>query len=285
MAFAQDGDLYNSKVFYSPGVLRTYLIALLDVFNDIKVRQYEADFITIKKTIDVPIQYGSTEKEYMERMEDATHEGGDRYYQTVPRMALVLSDITRDSSRAKSVNENRSLNAQSFENPNQFLNDYEPTPMNFMWELKIKFRKTEHLQQILEQILPYFNPSISLRVKEIPFLNIERDIITTLDASGLSKHDEMDSTQLRDISVSLPITMRGFMYRPIRELPILQELYRMISIFDADGNPIQDRREITQVAVTEDGIPLEATNIKLHGEEGQGGYWTYTIIDNEVNNG
>lgn len=278
MAFATDGDRYNSKIFYSPGVLRTYVTALLDVFNDIKVRQYEKDFITIKKVVDVPIHYGSVEKEYMERTEDASHEGGARYYQTVPRMSLILTDITKDGARAKSVNDDRSLGVESFSDPNQFYADYEPTPMNFTFDLKIKIRKTEHLQQILEQILPYFNPSINLRVKEIPFLNIERDIRCVIDSSSLDVTNDMDSTQLRDINVSLPITLKGYMYRPIRQFHILKSLYRMISTFDKDGNPIQDRKEITDIAMEESEIPDNAINKRFIEE---GGYWMFNIINNE----
>lgn len=279
MANAQNGDRYNTKVFYSPSVLRTYTLALLDVFNEIKIRQYEADFITIKKVIDVPIQYGATEKEYMERLEDATHEGGDRYYQSVPRMSLILTGIDRDSQRAKSVNEGRSLEIQSFSDPDQFYHDYEPTPVNFMFDLRVKVRKTEHLQQILEQILPYFNPSLQLRVKEIPFLNIERDIQCTIDTTSLDIKNDMDSTQLRDIDISLPITLRGYMYRPITQFHILKSLYRMISVIDNDGTEIQERREITDIVETEGDIPEGAMNIMFVED---GNYWKFTIIDNEV---
>ena len=134
-------------------------------------------------------------------------------------MAVVLNGIAHDPDRATGVNQWRTWFAESLEfsgtdsEIDNVLTDYQPTPYNYNFTLYIKTDSTDYLAQILENILPYFNPSLQLRVKEFSFLNIERDLQVSMDGVNPEFVDDMGESDTKFVNASINLTVKGWAYR------------------------------------------------------------------------
>ena len=87
----------------------------------------------------------------------------------LPRMAFEMLSIQYDPTRRVSlVQQNRAVN-----NTTNTLNaQYAPSPYNIQVGFYIYTKNQDDGLQILEQILPYFNPDFNLSINSIPQLGI-----------------------------------------------------------------------------------------------------------------
>ena len=209
--------------YYYPRTIRAITIALLDMFNDIRVVKYDADNNPVSEKV-VPVTFGPVEKYHQDRTEDHYFdsdgvEHNQRYYLQIPRIAIVFNGMAHDPDRATGANEWRywfketlGLSESEIE---QVVSDYQPSPYNFNFTIHIKNDSMDYLSQILENILPYFNPSLMLRVKEFSFLNVERDLPVLLDGVNPEFVDDQGPNDSRYINATMNLTIKGFMYRPV----------------------------------------------------------------------
>ena len=201
--------LYGVRMltFYYPQTYRMIVTALLDMFNDMRVVKYDKDGNAIAEKM-VPITFAPREKFHDDRTEnhwvDAQNvQHGNRYYLTVPRLALKPNGIMYDGDRATGVNQWRFWNSETPVDPTisttmtKVLSDYQPTPYNYNFELSIMSDSQDYFAQIIENILPYFNPQLMLRVKEFSFLNIERDLRVSMDGLNIDFSDDLGDTESR----------------------------------------------------------------------------------------
>ena len=70
------------------------------------------------------------------------------------------------------------------DNGNEVRAQYVPVPYNINFELGIIAKSQDDALQILEQILPYFQPSFSVTLNMIPDMNEKRDVAIVLNNIG-----------------------------------------------------------------------------------------------------
>jgi len=218
--------------YYYPKTIKGVTTALLSMFNDMKVYKYDVSGAIVDE-YPVFISFGPMEKAFQGRTENFEYIAsgsdvngykqsetvGQRYQISTPRMALVLNGIAYNAERAYSVNSWREWFAQSLElsgtNIDDILTDYQPTPYDMNFTLFMKMDSIDYLSQILENILPYFNPALYLRVKEFSFLNIERDLKVTM--TGVVPEfvsNEISETDKRYVNATIDLTVESWQYRP-----------------------------------------------------------------------
>jgi len=241
--------------YYYPKTLKSVIIALSDLFNDIVVYKYTAEG-TSAQEIAVPFSFGPLGKDYMGRTENyemissATDTSGyaqvehygKRYYIQTPRMALTLDGIAYDANRAYGANEWREWFVETLaisgSQSEQIVRDYSPSPYSFNFTLYIMTDSMDYFAQIIENILPYFNPKLFLRVKEFSFLNIERDLPVSLngvDPEFISP--EISDDERRYINATINMTVEGFMYRPFEYSKIIKVINSKYFVIDY-SNPV-----------------------------------------------
>lgn len=197
--------------YYYPETTYGITVALLDMWNDIEVRKYDA-YGNVVSAFNLPITFGPIEKTHQMRKEA---ESGKRYYIQTPRAALVFNGVTFAAGRAKSLSYERLWNETNLSGVQQIFTDYEPPPYDYLFSLYIWTEGMRDLAQILENICPYFHPKNTLRVREFSFLNIERDLPVHIGSIGSDFTDDLDENSMRQLKVVLDITVEGFMYKPI----------------------------------------------------------------------
>lgn len=206
--------------YYYPETLRSITVALLERFSHIQVHRFNKEHTTVVKVIDVPLTFAPVEKAQQDRTEDYTVEPeslGQRYYLQIPRLALNLNSITYSPERAAGVNEFRYFADNTPEGKllNSSFKDSIPTPYNLTYTLFIRTDSMADFSQIIENIIPYFNPKLYLRVKEFSFMNLERDLSVILNDISPAFTDELDKTQKRQIDGTITFTVEGWFYKPV----------------------------------------------------------------------
>lgn len=214
--------------YYYPRTIKGITVALMDVFNGIKVYKYDANG-TSAQEIDVPLQFGPIEKAQQDRIENHYYdndnvEHGNRFYLQIPRMSITMDDISYNADRAYGVNEWRYWlgEATQLSNIDQVFSDYQPTPYDIGFTLHVMTDSLDYFSQILENVLPYFNPKLFLRVKEFSFLNLERDLPVEITSISPDFIDQMTETDTRYVNVSLSMRVEAFMYRPWTQSKIIK---------------------------------------------------------------
>jgi hypothetical protein len=78
--------------------------------------------------------------------------------------------------------------------------------------------------QIIEQILPYFNPDYNLTIKAIPDLDIKNDLPILLNSIGFQDDYEGDMTTRRSVIWSLNFIMKLNFYGPVNRQGIITKV-------------------------------------------------------------
>ena len=212
--------------YYYPRTTRTIITTLINMFNDIKVYNYVnaiSGTIGAASVVNVPIHFGPQDKKYSSRAEEETSQ---RYYVNLPQISILWKSSQYDSNRSTGSNEYRYFynDNVALHDVSRFFVDTQPAPYNFTFDMKIRTNSMDHLCQIAEQILPYFNPVLNLRVKEFSFLNIERNFKVKLDGMDLEFQDEIDQDNRREVNGSISIVVEAVLYKPHDEASIIKQI-------------------------------------------------------------
>ena len=193
-------------------IIRKTIIAFGTLFNTVEIRHTKQDGSNYS-TMKVPIAYGPTEK-FLARLEQKP-DLRKRVSITLPRLAFELVSISYDNTRKVST-------MQTFK---AFTNDgtkvakkvFMPVPYNLGFRLSIMTQYNEDSMQIIEQILPVFQPSFNVSIDLVDSIGEKRDIPMVLD--GINFDDNYDSgfEEKRVIIHTLDFTAKTYLFGPIAD--------------------------------------------------------------------
>ena len=151
--------------FYNKN-LRKLVVGFGALFNNIFVNHDNPDSVT-DLSIRVPITYASQEKFIRRLLEPSSINDGIRIENQLPRMSYIMTNVATDASRRR----NRNTPLLSRPVGNCLANPAiitEQVPVNVGFSLFIYTRHIDDTLQIVEQIIPYFNPDhiISMSLNE-----------------------------------------------------------------------------------------------------------------------
>ena len=89
-------------------------------------------------------------------------------------------------------------------------------------QLAIMVKNQDDGLQIVEQIIPYFQPDYTITINEVPDMNIKNDIPIVLSAVNLTEDYEGDFLTRRAIIYTLDFDLRVRFYGPIKEQKVIQ---------------------------------------------------------------
>jgi hypothetical protein len=214
------------------GTTKKLITAFGSVFNNVHVQRTESDG-TLIKDIRVPLAYESRKKYLARLIQDS------KKNRQVPRMGFIMTAMTADYSR--SPNQMNEYKFNQATNPDKATIMYTPIPYNYTFSLDVYVDYMDDGLQIIEQILPYFQPDFNVVIEEIPALDLKRDI--PIELTGLTLLDEFegDFSEQRIVNWTLDFELKGWLYPPIREQDIVKEVavsYSTPDILDETSEPI-----------------------------------------------
>ena len=201
------------------GTIRKAIVAFGNMFNNINVERRDADG-NIIQILKVPLSYASKSKA-LARIQQRPNVDDRQVQIIVPRIAFEMTTMNYDYNRKISpVQQSRAVNATS----NTLDSQYAPTPYNINVQLYVYVKNQDDGLQIIEQILPYFNPDYNLTVKSIPQLNIKNDLPIILDSVSFEDNYEGEFEDRRTIIWTLSFTMKLNFYGPVNKQGIIKKV-------------------------------------------------------------
>ena len=195
--------------YYYHEILRKTVISFGTVFNDIRIRHTNSDGSPFSE-MRVPLAYGPVQK-FLARL-DQQPELNKATTMSLPRMSFETTNIVYDPTRKAGITQ--TFKASDGTNLRKV---YMPVPYNVGFELNIMTKLNDDALQIVEQILPYFQPSFNLTVDLVKVIGEKRDIPVVLDNISFQDDYEGDYETRRALIYTLNFTAKTYLFGPVAD--------------------------------------------------------------------
>ena len=202
--------------FYNQG-MRKMTIAFGQIFNNIQIKRTGSD--STIQSIRVPLAYAPKEK-FLVRLDQQPSLDDRQFAVTLPRMGFEISDIAYDGSR-------KLTKVQKFKttktNTGVMNFNYMPVPYNISYNLYCFTATAEGGLQIVEQILPYFQPDYTVTINVVPEMGIKRDVPIVLNNINYEDSYSGDFESRRAVIYTLNFTAKTYLYGPASTQKVIRE--------------------------------------------------------------
>ena len=195
-------------------IIRKTVIAFGTLFNDIYVRHDDQSGNVISE-LKVPVAYGPRQK-FLARIQQQP-ELNKATQITLPRMSFEITNIAYDSSRKAGITQ--TFKAPDSADDTKLKKVFMPVPYNLGFELNILCKLQDDGLQILEQILPFFQPGFTLSIDLVKSIGEKRDIPMILNSINQQDDYEGDFSTRRALIYTLSFTAKTFMFGHIADTP------------------------------------------------------------------
>ena len=193
--------------YYYHQIIRKTIISFGTLFNAIYIRHDDKDGGTYSE-MKVPLAYGPSQK-FLARLEQQA-DLNKPVQITLPRMSFEMTNVTYDSTRKTGVTQ--TFKASDGEKIKKV---FMPVPYNIGFELNILTKINDDALQIVEQILPFFQPSFNLTVDLVTAIGEKRDIPIVLDSINFQDDYEGDFSTRRALIYTLSFTAKTYLFGPV----------------------------------------------------------------------
>ena len=197
------------EYFYNE-ILRRTIISFGTLFNSITIKQTNSSD-NVVSVVRVPLAYGPTQK-FLARLEQSA-ELSKSTAMTLPRMSFEFTGLTYDSTRKVSTTQQYTV--KDPDNGSESKKVFMPVPYNMQFELSIMTKLNDDALQIVEQILPYFQPAYNLSVELVESIQEKRDIPIILENITMQDDYEGDYTTRRVLLYTLRFTAKTYLFGPV----------------------------------------------------------------------
>lgn len=199
-------------------ITRKYVVLFGTMFNNITLIRTNTDTGAEIERVKVPIVYGPKEK-YITRLR-ADPDLQKQVQMRLPRLSFELTGVNYDPSRKqnsllKVAKPGTSTTAQS---------SYMAVPYDLQFELNLYTRNIDDGTQIIEQILPYFNPDYTATIDPVSSLGVLKDIPIILNSVTNNIEHEGNFDSVRFVNWTLTFTMKAHFYGPVSNSKIIRKV-------------------------------------------------------------
>jgi hypothetical protein len=227
-------------------IIKKTVVGFGTLFNNIELRRTKGSKTEVMK---VPLAYGPKNK-FLARLQavgDLSTQ--DQSQITLPRISFEIQGIQYDATRKLSpISAIRATKSDGKE-----AKSFMPVPYNVNFELSILAKNQDDSLQILEQILPYFQPSFNLTMNLIPDLGEKRDYPITLTSVDYSDEYEGDYDTRRTLIYTLQFVAKTYLYGPLNDAT--GEVIKKVQV---DYATSVDRQAPRELRYTVEPDPLNA---------------------------
>ena len=204
------------KKYYFPDIIRKVTVSFLSLFKDIRVAKYDAAG-NILNYRDVPIRFGQKQK-YLSFEQKKSQQDFNLY---LPRISVIITGFSPNPEKKIGAESNPMFKYKLTEE--EFNNIYGASPYTIDFSVSIMSQHITEMNQILEQILPYYNPFRTITIKEFDFLStFTRDLKVLLVSTNPDFMDEVTEEQIRKITWDLAFKIDAHLYKPLLQSDIIK---------------------------------------------------------------
>ena len=214
--------MLNTNFYHK--TIRNTVVAFGTIFNNIQINTHDENNNLIK-TEKVPLAYGPIQK-FLARLRQ-TPDIDRNFTITVPRISFEMTGISYDSNRKVAPTQYiRATSNDTTVNKKQYM----PVPYNIDFSVSIIAKNNDDVLQIVEQILPFFQPNFTVTMNIIPEMGEKRDIPITLNSVQFKDEYEDDLFTRRTIIWELGFTVKTYLYGPVDTAEIIKKSIANISL-------------------------------------------------------
>jgi len=202
--------------FYHESI-RKVIIAFGTTFNNIQLVRKDNDG-NIKQSMKVPLAYGPRQKWLTRLNEDA--DLSKTVAITLPRIGFEIQNLQYDPNRK--LNRVQKFKKVKSAKDNRLDSQYMPVPYNLNLQLYVMAKESDDSLQIIEQILPYFQPDYTLTINDMADMGIKRDVPIVLNSIGYEDNYQGDFETRRALIYTLDFTAKFYLYGPVTSQAVIK---------------------------------------------------------------
>ena len=228
-------------------IIRRTVISFGTLFNEIYIRHKDSDGANISE-IKVPLAYGPIQK-FLARLQQQA-ELNKPIAMTLPRLSFEMTSIQYDPARKANV-------TQTFKtlDGNNLKKVYLPVPYNIGFQVNLMSKIQDDALQVVEQVLPFFQPSFNLTVDLVNSIGEKRDIPVVLDSVTFTDDYEGDFSTRRILIYTFNFTAKTYLFGPIAEST--EGLIRKVQVDYYTGTDTATAKREMRYTVTPDPIDAD----------------------------
>jgi len=210
--------MLGNRQFYHETV-RNIIVGFGTLFNDIHIVRKNNSGAIIQ-SMKVPLAYGPKKKWLARLDQDAGLDS--KVAITLPRMGFEIQDLAYDPSRKLNRVQKFKKSKSSADASGKLDSQFMPVPYNLNIQLYAMAKQSDDALQMVEQILPYFQPDYTLTIKDMPEMGIARDIPIVLNSINYEDSYRGDFAERRAIMYTLDFTTKFYLYGPVTSSKVIK---------------------------------------------------------------
>jgi hypothetical protein len=220
-------------------ILRRTVIGFGTLFNDINIRHTDSTDNTVSE-LKVPLAYGPTQK-FLARLEQVADLNKPTQL-SLPRMSFEMIGLSYDPARK--VTSTQTFISSLESDKKKARKTFMPVPYNMAFELSVYTKLNDDMLQIVEQILPYFQPAYNLTIDLVDQIGEKRDIPVVFEGITMSDDYEGNYQTRRSLVYTLRFTAKSYLFGPISD-PSKDIIKKVTVGYIAGGKTPTPSREFT----------------------------------------
>ena len=197
--------------------IRKVIVSFGTMFNNINLVRKDSSG-NISQSMKVPLAYGPREKFLVRLREDA--DLSKTVAITLPRIGFEIANLSYDPTRK--LNRVQKFKKVKGSKASQLDTQFMPVPYNIDIELYVMAKQSDDALQIVEQILPYFQPDYTFTINDMADMGIKRDVPIILNSISYEDTYQGDFTTRRALIYTLSFTAKFYLYGPVTSSKVIK---------------------------------------------------------------
>ena len=197
--------------------IRKIIVAFGTTFNNIQLVRKDNDG-DIVQSMKVPLAYGPQQKFLVRLNEDA--DLSKQVAITLPRIGFEIQNLSYDPTRK--LNRVQKFKKVKTGKSNTLESQFMPVPYNLSVQLYVMAKQSDDALQIVEQILPFFQPDYTLTINDMADMGIKRDVPIVLNSISYEDNYQGDFETRRALIYTLDFTAKFYLYGPVTSQGVIK---------------------------------------------------------------
>ena len=197
--------------------IRNVIVAFGTMFNNLQIVRKDNSG-TVTQIMKVPLAYGPKQKFLTRLDQDPSVSAATAI--TLPRLGFEIGSLTYDTARK--MNRVQKFKKVKSNNKNKLDTQFMPVPYNLDISLFAMAKNSDDALQIVEQILPFFQPDYTLTINDMADMGIKRDVPIILNSVAYEDNYQGDFESRRAIIYTLEFTTKFYLYGPVTSSSVIK---------------------------------------------------------------
>ena len=227
------------------------------LFNNLKVIRKDGNGNVLNQ-IKVPLAYGPKQK-FLARIDSTTGSDASMALK-LPRVAFEITNLTLDSTQKMQKRNQVIENHATDSNKKKTLNHI--VAYDIGMSLYILAKNQDDGLQIMEQILPYFQPEYTVTITPVDGFQYKQDVPIVLTSVAIQDDYEGDFITRRALIYQLDFNMKMKYFGPTKDQGVIKEINIDFNN-DVGGAEILENMDLTITPSTADENDNYTVNVSI----------------------